>query len=210
MPRVVLSSDNKCSIESSSDSTGMEGMEYDLNIVLNSIPLATDNEGLVKDSAPSKKRRPSDKGKGSASSKEIFTTTNVEKWGGRGRRLEDVPVDQPDEDPFDEQTTLHEICFPLTNANKNLELVRSCTLEPLRTGLSRMKVLSVNRTLSLYTRRMITMQNAMALVNKDLERHLEHMDLQEAEMKAEVASLKKEIGEKSSQAKLAEFRAKAQ
>ncbi|KAL2485955.1 hypothetical protein Adt_30711 [Abeliophyllum distichum] len=160
----------------------MEGMEYDLNDVLNSIPLATNDEGPVKDSAPSKRRRPSDKGKGSTSSKEILTTAKVEKWGGRGRRLEDAPVDQPDEDPFDEETTLHEICFPPTNANKDLELVRSCALEPLRTGLSQRKVSSVNKTLAVYTRK-----DAMALANEDLERHLEHMDLQEAETKAEAS-----------------------
>ncbi|KAL2542581.1 Uncharacterized protein Adt_03559 [Abeliophyllum distichum] len=50
----------------------------------------------------------------------------------------------------------------------------------------------------------------MALACEDLERHLEHMDIQEAELKTEVDNLKKEIGEKNSQAKLAESRAKAQ
>ncbi|KAL2456158.1 Uncharacterized protein Adt_16261 [Abeliophyllum distichum] len=50
----------------------------------------------------------------------------------------------------------------------------------------------------------------MALACADLERHLKHMDLQEAALRTEVDNLKKEIGEKSSQAKLAESRAKAQ
>ncbi|KAL2505659.1 Uncharacterized protein Adt_21280 [Abeliophyllum distichum] len=50
----------------------------------------------------------------------------------------------------------------------------------------------------------------MALACEDLERHLEHMDLQEAELRTEVDNLKKEIGKKSSQAKLVESRAKAQ
>ncbi|KAL2518001.1 Uncharacterized protein Adt_14248 [Abeliophyllum distichum] len=110
---------------------GMDGVEYDLNAVLNSIPLATDDEGPAKDSAPSKRRKISDKGKG------------------------------------------------------DLELVRSCALEPLRTGLSWRKVSSVNKTLAVYTRRVITMQDSMALACEDLERHLEHMDLQEAEAKAQ-------------------------
>ncbi|KAL2533644.1 Uncharacterized protein Adt_06995 [Abeliophyllum distichum] len=183
----------------------MEGIEYDLNTVLNSILLATDDEGLVKDSAPSKRRKFSDKGKGSASGKEVLTTTNIEKWGNRGRYLKDVPVDQPDDDPLDDETIFHDIRFPPTNANKDLELVQSCALEPLLTGLSRRKVSSVNKTLAVYTRR-----DSMALACKDLERHLEHMDLQEAELRTEVANLKKEVGAKSSQAKLAESRAKAQ
>ncbi|KAL2532492.1 hypothetical protein Adt_05843 [Abeliophyllum distichum] len=44
------------------------------------------------------------------------------------------------------------------------------------------------------------MQDSMALVNEELERYLEHMDLQEVERKAGVASLKNEIDEMSSQA----------
>ncbi|KAL2518969.1 Uncharacterized protein Adt_15216 [Abeliophyllum distichum] len=175
---------------------GMDGVEYDLNAVLNSIPLATDDEGPVKDLGPSKRRKTSDKGKGSASGKELLSTANVEKEDGRGRHLKDVPVDLPDDDPLDDETNFHDIRFPPTNANRDLELVRSCTLEPLRIGLSRRKV--------------ITMQDSMALACEDLERHLEHMDLQEAELRAEVGNLKKEIGEKNSQAKLAESRAKAQ
>ncbi|KAL2480315.1 Bromodomain adjacent to zinc finger domain 1A [Abeliophyllum distichum] len=163
---------------------GMDGVEYDLNAVLNSIPLATDDEGPVKDLSPSKRRKTSDKGKGSASGKELLSTVNVEKEGGRGRYLKDVPVDLPDDDPLDDETTFNDIRFRPTNANRDLELVRSCALEPLRTGLSRKKVSSVNKTLAVYTRR-------------------------EAELRAEVGNLKKEIGEKNSQAKLAESRAKA-
>ncbi|KAL2479688.1 Uncharacterized protein Adt_32654 [Abeliophyllum distichum] len=188
----------------------MEGVEYDLNVVLNSIPLATDDEGLVKDSTPSKRRKLSNKGKGSTSGKEVLTTTNVEKGGSRGRYLKDVPVDQPDDDPLDDETIFHDIHFSPTNANRDLELVRSCALEPLRIGLFRRKVSSVNKTLAVYTRRVITMQDSMALAREDLERHLEHMDLHEVELRTEVANLKKEVGEKSSQAKLAESRAKAQ
>ncbi|KAL2524555.1 Uncharacterized protein Adt_09609 [Abeliophyllum distichum] len=184
---------------------GMDGVKYDLNAVLNSIPLATDDEGPAKDSAPSKRRKISDKGKGSVSGKELLTTTNVEKGSSRGRHLKDVSVDLPDDDPLDDETTFHDIRFPPTNANRDLELVRSCALEPLRTGLSRRKVSSVNKTLAVYTRR-----DSMALACEDLERHLEHMDLQEAELRNEVDNLKKEIGEKDSQAKLAESRAKAQ
>ncbi|KAL2491863.1 Bromodomain adjacent to zinc finger domain 1A [Abeliophyllum distichum] len=164
---------------------GMDGVEFDLNAVLNSIPLATDDEGPVKDLGPSKRRKTSDKGKGSASGKELLSTAN-------------------------DETNFHDIRFPPTNANKDLELVRNCALEPLRTGLSRRKVSSVNKTLAVYTRRVITMQDSMALACEDLERHLEHMDLQEAELRAEVGNLKKEIGEKNSQVKLAESRAKAQ
>ncbi|KAL2533612.1 Uncharacterized protein Adt_06963 [Abeliophyllum distichum] len=188
----------------------MEGVEYDLNTVLNSILLATDDERLVKDSAPSKRRKLSDKGKGSASGKEVLTTINVEKGGSRGRYLKDVPVDQPDDDPLDDETIFHDIRFPPTNANKDLEWVQSCALEPLLTGLSRRKVSLVNKTLAVYTRRVITMHDSMALACEDLERHLEHMDLQEAELRTEVANLKKRVGKKSSQAKLAESRAKAQ
>ncbi|KAL2462099.1 Uncharacterized protein Adt_45519 [Abeliophyllum distichum] len=184
---------------------GMDGVEYDLNAVLNSIPLATDDEGPVKDLGPSKRRKTSEKGKGSASGKELLSTANVEKEGGRGRHLKDVPVDLPDDDPLDNETTFHDIRFPPTNANRDLELVRSCALEPLHTGLSRRKVSSVNKTLAVYTRR-----DSTALACEDLERHLEHMDLQEAELRAEVGNLKKEIGEKNNQAKLAESRAKAQ
>ncbi|KAL2506155.1 Uncharacterized protein Adt_21776 [Abeliophyllum distichum] len=175
---------------------GMDGVEYNLNVVLNSIPLATDDEGPAKDFAQSKRRKISDKGKGSVSGKELLTTTNVEKGSSRGRHLKDVPVDLPDDDPLDDETTFHDIRFPPTNANRDLELVRICALEHLRTGLSRRKV--------------ITMQDSMALACEDLERHLEHMDLQEAELRKEVDNLKNEIGEKDSQAKLAEFRAKAQ
>ncbi|KAL2460347.1 Uncharacterized protein Adt_43767 [Abeliophyllum distichum] len=189
---------------------GMDGMEYDLNAVLNAIPLATDDEGPAKDPAPSKRRKMSDKGKGSVSGKELLTTTNVEKGSSRGRHLKDMPVDLPDDDPLDDETTFHDIRFPPTNANRDLELVRSCALEPLRTGLSRRKVSSVNKTLAVYTRRVITMQDSMALACEDLERHLEHMELQEAELRKEVDNLKEEIGEKDSQAKLAESRAKAQ
>ncbi|KAL2512151.1 Uncharacterized protein Adt_17751 [Abeliophyllum distichum] len=189
---------------------GMDGVEYDLNAVLNSIPLATDDEGPAKDSASSKRRKISDKGKGSVSGKELLTTTNVEKGSSRGRHLKDMPVDLPDDDPLDDETTFHDIRFPPTNASMDLELVRSCALEPLRTGLSRRKVSSVNKTLVVYTRRVITMQDSMALACEDLERHLEHMDLQEAELRKEVDNLKKEIGEKDSQAKLAESRAKSQ
>ncbi|KAL2474375.1 Uncharacterized protein Adt_35111 [Abeliophyllum distichum] len=142
MPKVVLSSVN----ESSSDSIGesrsgssiqssdrssstklinrrtsrYEGVEYDLNVVLNSIPLATDDEGPVKDSAPSKRMKLSDKDKGSVSGKEVLTTTNVEKGGSRGRYLKDVPINQPDDDPLDDETTFHDIHFPPTNANKTL------------------------------------------------------------------------------------------
>ncbi|KAL2466251.1 Bromodomain adjacent to zinc finger domain 1A [Abeliophyllum distichum] len=164
---------------------GMDGVEYDLNAVLNSIPLATDDEGPAKDSAPSKRRKISDKGKGSVSGKELLTTTNVEKGGSRGRHLKDVHVDLLDDDPLDDETTFHDIRFPPTNANRDLELVQSCALEPLRTGLSRRKVSSVNKTLAVYTRR-------------------------EAELRKEVDNLKREIGEKDSQAKLVESRAKAQ
>ncbi|KAL2498129.1 Uncharacterized protein Adt_23679 [Abeliophyllum distichum] len=164
----------------------VEGVEYDLNAMLNSIPLATNNEGPVKDSAPSKRRKLSNKGKGSSLGKE------------------------PDDNHLDNETTFHDIRFPPSNANKDLELVRSCALEPLRTGLSRRKVSSVKKTLAVYTKRVITMQDAMALACEDLERHLENMDLYEAELTTEVDNLKKEIGEKSSQAKLAESKAKAQ
>ncbi|KAL2480684.1 Uncharacterized protein Adt_33650 [Abeliophyllum distichum] len=188
----------------------MDGVEYDLIALLNSIPLATDDKGPVKDSAPSKRGKISDKGKGSASGKEVLTTTNVEKGGSRGRYLKDVPVDLTDDDPLDDETTFHDIRFPPTNANRDLELVRSCSLEPLRTRLSRRKVSSVNKTLVVYTRKVITMQDFVALACEDLERHLEHMDLQEAELRTEVDNLKKEIGEKSSQAKLAESRANVQ
>ncbi|KAL2479323.1 Uncharacterized protein Adt_32289 [Abeliophyllum distichum] len=180
----------------------MDGVEYDLNAMLNSIPLATDDEGPVKDSGPSKRRKTSDKGKGSASGKELLTTTNVEKGGSRGRNLKDVPVDLPDDDPLDDETTFHNIPFLPTNANRDLELVQSFALEPLRTGLSRRKVSSVNKTLAVYTKR-----DSMALACENLERHLEHMDLQEAELRTEVDNLKKEIGEKNIQAKLAESRA---
>ncbi|KAL2456999.1 Uncharacterized protein Adt_46518 [Abeliophyllum distichum] len=164
----------------------VEGVEYDLNAVLNSIPLATNDEGPVKDSAPSKRRKLSNKGKGSSLGKE------------------------PDDNHLDDETTFHDIRFPPTNANKDLELVRSCALEPLRTGLSRRKVSSVKKTLAVYTKRVITMQDAMALACEDLERHLENMDLYETELTTEVDNSKKEIGEKSSQAKLAESKAKAQ
>ncbi|KAL2487178.1 Uncharacterized protein Adt_31934 [Abeliophyllum distichum] len=132
---------------------GMDGVEYDLNAVLNSIPLATDDEGPAKDSAPSKRRKILDKGKGSVSGKELLTTTNVEKGSSRGRHLKDVPVDLPDDDPLDDETTFHDIHFLPTNANRDLELVRSCALEPLRTRLSQRKVSSVNKTLAVYTRR---------------------------------------------------------
>ncbi|KAL2471328.1 hypothetical protein Adt_39464 [Abeliophyllum distichum] len=89
-------------------------------------------------------------------------------------------------DLLEDRTNLHDICFSSTNANKNLKLVRSCPFEPLHTSLS--------------WRKMITMQDSMALVNEKLERHLEHMDLQEVKRKADVASLKKEIDEMRSQA----------
>ncbi|KAL2474386.1 hypothetical protein Adt_35122 [Abeliophyllum distichum] len=112
---------------------------------------------------------------------------------------------EPDDDPLDDDTTFHDIHFPPTNANRDLELVRSCALEPLHTGLSRKKVSSVNKNLAVYTRR-----DAMALACEDLERHLDHMDLQEAELRTAIDNLKKEIDEKNSQAKLAESRAKAQ
>ncbi|KAL2471316.1 hypothetical protein Adt_39452 [Abeliophyllum distichum] len=99
-------------------------------------------------------------------------------------------------DLLEDRTNLHDICFSSTNANRDLKLVRSYSFEPLHTGLSWMK--------------MITMQDSMALVNEELERYLEHMDLQEVKRKADVASLKKEIDEMRSQAKLAESRGKTQ
>ncbi|KAL2504921.1 Uncharacterized protein Adt_20542 [Abeliophyllum distichum] len=216
---------------------GMDGVEYDLNAVLNSIPLATDDEGPAKDSAPSKRRKISDKGKGSVSGKELLTTTNVEKGSSRGRHLKDMPVDLPDDDPLDDETTFHDIRFPPTNASRDLELVRSYALEPLRIGLSRRKVSSVNKTLAVYTRRVkfhysiFFLLFLLCLLRTDLglgiplsgdyyagfhgpsvRRSGEAFgtyDLHEAELRKEVDNLKKEIGEKDSQAKLAEFRAKA-
>ncbi|KAL2471420.1 Uncharacterized protein Adt_39556 [Abeliophyllum distichum] len=188
---------------------GMDGVEYDLNAVLNSIPLATDDEGPAKDSALSKRKKISDKGKGSVSGKELLTTTNVEKGSSRGRHLKDVPVDLPDDDPLDDETTFHDIRFPPTNANRDLEFLK------LRIGASAYWFIPEEgfvseQDLSSVHQEVITMQDSMALACEDLERHLEHMDLQEAELRKEVDNLKKEIGEKDSQDKLAESRAKAQ
>ncbi|KAL2475051.1 Uncharacterized protein Adt_35787 [Abeliophyllum distichum] len=129
----------------------MDGVEYDLNAVLNAIPLATDDEGPAKDPAPSKRRKMSDKGKGSVSGKELLNYCQCRERKQSREHLKDGP-----------------------------ELVRSCALEPLRTGLSRRKVSSVNKTLAVYTRR-----DSMALACEDLERHLEHMELQEAELRKE-------------------------
>ncbi|KAL2474376.1 Uncharacterized protein Adt_35112 [Abeliophyllum distichum] len=54
------------------------------------------------------------------------------------------------------------------------------------------------------------MRDAMALACEDMERHLDHMDLQEVELRTEVDNLKNEIDEKNSQTKLDKSRAKAQ
>ncbi|KAL2512733.1 Uncharacterized protein Adt_18333 [Abeliophyllum distichum] len=166
------------------------GRPVDLNAVLNSIPLATDDEGPVNDLGPSKRRKTSDKGKGSASGKELLSTANIEKEGGRGRHHKDVPVDLPD--------AILLMTRPLSMTFASRPPMLAGTLNWFE---------AVHWSLCVLV---ITMQDSMALACEDLERYLEHMDLQEAELRAEVGNLKKEIGEKNSQAKLAESRAKAQ
>ncbi|KAL2532531.1 Bromodomain adjacent to zinc finger domain 1A [Abeliophyllum distichum] len=187
---------------------GMDGVEYDLNAVLNAIPLATDDEGPAKDPAPSKRRKMSDKGRGSVSGKELLTTANVEKGSSRGRHLKDVPVDLPDDDPLDDEPlfmTFVSRPLMLIGTSNWFEVAHWSLCVLVYPGGRFRLILALE-----FLCQVITMQDSMALACEDLERHLEHMELQEAELRKEVDNLKEEIGEKDSQAKLAESRAKAQ
>ncbi|KAL2497580.1 Uncharacterized protein Adt_23130 [Abeliophyllum distichum] len=120
--------------------------------------------------------------RGLSSGKELLTTTNVEKGSSRGRHLKDVPVDLPDDDPLDDETTFHDIRFPPTT---------------LTGTLNWFEVAHWSLCVLVYPGGRFRLILALEFPCQ-------------AELRKEVDNLKKEIGEKDSQAKLAESRAKAQ
>ncbi|KAL2538596.1 Uncharacterized protein Fot_19987 [Forsythia ovata] len=99
-------------------------MDYDLNVVLNSISLATDDEGLAENPVSSRKRKPLDKGKELALGKGISTAIDEGKWTSRGRHLKDALIDPLDKDLLDDQIVIHDIHFFATKANMDLEIIR--------------------------------------------------------------------------------------